>query len=97
MKWFIITKEGCPSCEALKKYFREKNQQFVFVEMPSDKNKDLKPYMVSKLKEIGFGVKETYPMVFTFSEPVKPSEYADSRSSDVKYVGGYNDVIALKI
>lgn len=90
MKWFIITKEGCPSCVALKTHFKDKNQQFVFVEMLSEKNKELKPYMVSKLKEIGFNVKETYPMTFMFSEK-------ESGLNDIQYVGGYNDVMALKI
>lgn len=92
MKWFIITKEGCPSCEALKTFFRDKKQQFRYVEMPSEKNKELKPYMVSKLKDVGFTVKETYPMTFMFSEPEQITG-----QDNIKYVGGYNDVIALKI
>ncbi len=82
----MIAKEGCPSCEALKKYFRKKNVNFKYVEMPTNKNKELKPYMVSRLKTIGFNVKETYPMAFR-----------TERHGKLEYVGGYDDVIRMKI
>lgn len=86
MDWFIITKEGCPNCDKLKDYLHEQNQQFGTVEMPANKNSELKPKMVQKLKSINIDVKETYPMTFKLD-----------RDGKVKYVGGYTDVVSMDL